>query len=213
VLLVEFASYIWFFYYTHTLLDEDQIPDMKPALVAPGLLQASSTTRVANGNQSLKELRAAAQKAILKNEVNEQKQPYTTYTNISILICSTPAIIFASIYLLEAVHAPSEKLKLSESFVGLVTIPSILATVDHVAAVLRSQREGIAWIIETAFGSSIRISLFVFPLAVIFGWALGVETGMILDGFQVIVLGLALLGVNHVIHNGFADWYVLARIF
>jgi Ca2+:H+ antiporter len=169
VLLVEFASYIWFFYYTHTLLDKDQIPDMKPGLVAPGLLQASSITRVANRNQSLKELRAAAQKAILKNEVNEQKQPCIIYTNISILICSTPAIIFASIYLLEAVYAPSEKLKLSESFVRLVTIPSILATVDHVAAVLRSQREGIAWIIETAFGSSIQISLFVFPLAVIFG--------------------------------------------
>jgi calcium/proton exchanger cax len=137
--------------------------------VAPGLLQASSTTRVANGNQSLKELRAAAQKAILKNKVNKQKQPCTIYTNISILICSTPAIIFASIYLLKAVHTPSEKLKLSESFVRLVTIPSILATVDHVTAVLCSQREGIAWIIETAFGSSIRISLFVFPLAVIFG--------------------------------------------
>ena len=206
MLLVEFASYIWFFYYTHTLLDEDQIPDMKPALVASGLLQASMSTRAANENRSLKELRAAAQEAILKNEVNKEKQPYTTYANILVLICSTPALVFASIYLLEAVHAPSEKLKLSESFVGLVTIPSILATVDHVAAILRSQKEGIAWIIETAFGSSIRISLFVFPLAVIFGWALGVEIGMILDGFQVIVLGLAILGVNHVVHNGFAHW-------
>jgi calcium/proton exchanger cax len=186
---------------------------MKPALMASGLLPASLSTRVANGNQSLKELRAAAQEAILKNEVNEQKQPYTTYANISILICSTLALVFASIYLLEAVHASSEKLKLSESFVGLVTIPSILATVGHVAAVLRSQKEGIAWIIETAFGSSIRISLFVFPLAVIFGWALRVEIGMILDGFQVIVLGLAILGVNHVIHNGFAYWYVLSRVF
>jgi hypothetical protein len=36
---------------------------------------------------------------------------------------------------------------------------------------------------------------------------------MILDGFQVIVLGLAIFGVNYVIYNGFADWYVLARIF
>jgi hypothetical protein len=71
VLLVEFASYIWFFYYTHTLLDEDQIPNMRPALVASGLLPALLSTGLANGNQSLKELRAAAQKAILKNEANE----------------------------------------------------------------------------------------------------------------------------------------------
>jgi hypothetical protein len=58
MLLVEFASYIWFFYYTYTLLDEDQIPDIKPVLVASGLLQVLLSTRAANGNQSLKELRA-----------------------------------------------------------------------------------------------------------------------------------------------------------
>lgn len=201
MLLLEFASYIWFFYYTH--VDEEKIPNAKPALVAPGLLQASLSTRVANENQSLKELRAAAREASLKNE---QKQCYAIHTIISILIFSTIALVFASIYLVEAVHAPSKELKLSESFIGLVVIPSVLATVDHVAAIVRSQKEGIAWVIETAFGSSIRISLFVFPCAVILGWALGIEIGMIIDGFQVIVLDLAIVLVNHVIHNGFAHW-------
>jgi calcium/proton exchanger cax len=169
VLLVEFASYIWFFYYIHTLLDENQIPDMKPVLVALGFLQALLLIRVTNRNQLLKELRIIAQETILKNEVNEQKQPYIIYANISILIYLTPALVFASIYLLEAVYTPSEKLKLSESFVGLVIIPFILATVNHIAAILRSQKKGIAWIIETAFGSSIRILLFMFLFAVIFG--------------------------------------------
>jgi Ca2+/H+ antiporter len=143
VLLVKFASYIWFFYYTHTLLDEDQIPDMKPVLVAPGFLQTSLSTRVANRNQSLKELRITIQEVILKNEINEQKQPYIIYANISILIYSTPALVFASIYLLEAIYIPSKKLKLSESFVGLVIILFILATVNHITAVLRSQKKGI----------------------------------------------------------------------
>jgi hypothetical protein len=36
---------------------------------------------------------------------------------------------------------------------------------------------------------------------------------MILDGFQVIVLGLTILLVNYVIYNGFAYWYVLGRVF
>jgi Ca2+:H+ antiporter len=214
VLLLEFASYIWFFYYTHTQTEagEVQIPDTKQALIASGLLPASFSTpdAIKLNENSLKELRATAQEARLKNDQkelkNDQKERYGIYANISILICSTVALVFASIYLLEAVSAPSKILQLSESFVGLVIIPSILATVDHIAAVFRSQKEGIAWIIETALGSSIRISLFVFPLAVIFGWALGVETGMILDGFQVTVLGLAILLVNHVIHNGFAHW-------
>jgi hypothetical protein len=56
VLLVKFTSYIWFFYYTYTLLNKDQIPDIKPALVALGLLQALLLTRAVNKNQLLKEL-------------------------------------------------------------------------------------------------------------------------------------------------------------
>jgi Ca2+/H+ antiporter len=133
VLLLEFASYIWFFYHTH--VDEDKIPNAKLALAALGLLAASLSTRVANENQSLKELRAAAREASLKNE---QKEPYSIYTIISILIFSIIALVFASIYLVEAVHAPSKELKLFKSFIGLVVIPSVLAIVDHVAAVIRS---------------------------------------------------------------------------
>jgi len=180
---------------------------MISALVASSLLPAVvSNPPVAQENRSLKELRAAAQEAREEKEKEKEKQSYSIYAEIPILIFSTVALVFTSVYLVEAVHAPSEKLKLSETFVGLVIIPSTLATVDHVVAIIRSREEGIAWVIETAFGSSIRIALFVFPLAVIFGWALGIEVGMILDGFQVTVLGLAILLVNYVIHNGFASW-------
>jgi Ca2+:H+ antiporter len=186
---------------------------MISALVASSLLPASLSHSVIQENRSLKELRAAAQEARLRSEdkkkqekKKQEKQSYSIYAEITILIFSTVALAFTSVYLLAAIHAPSEKLQLSETFVGLVIIPSTLATVDHVVAIIRSREEGIAWVIETAFGSSIRISLFVFPLAVIFGWAFGIEVGMILDGFQVIVLGLAILLVNYVIHNEFTSW-------
>jgi len=181
---------------------------MVSALVASSLLPASLSHSVIQENRSLKELRAAAQVARLKSEEKkkQEEQSYSIYAEITILIFSTVALAFTSVYLLAAIHAPSEKLQLSETFVGLVIIPSTLATVDHVVAIIRSREEGIAWVIETAFGSSIRISLFVFPLAVIFGWAFGIEVGMILDGFQVIVLGLAILLVNYVIHNEFTSW-------
>ena len=57
-------------------------------------------------------------------------------------------------------------------------------------------------IVDVAFSSSIRISLSVFPLAVIVGWILGIpDMDMILDGFQVTILCLTIFLVNHVIHN------------
>jgi Ca2+:H+ antiporter len=183
---------------------------MKSGLLASGLLPAlipnpgiANDFQGSNEYRSLKELRDATQKPCSK----EDKPRYPAYLDILILICSLVMLVFASIYVLEAIEAPSRSMNLSKSFVGLVVMPSIIASVDHIAATLRSHKEGIAWIIEIAFGSSVRISLFVFPIAVIVGWFLGVsDMNMILDGFQVIVLCLTIFLVNHVIHNGFLHW-------
>jgi len=166
---------------------------MKSAIVAAGFQSAA----VCAPDQSLKKLRAAAQETL------PDKPKYPIYVDILIFAGSLTAMIFASMFVLEAIDAPTQRMNLSKSFVGLVIMPSIIASVEHITAALRSRKEGIAWIIEIAFGSSIRISLFVFPLAVIVGWILNKPgMNMILDGFQVIILCLTILLVNHVVHNG-----------
>jgi hypothetical protein len=158
VLLLEFASYIWFFYYTRVV--EEKIPNAKPALAAPGLLRATLSTHVANENQSLKELRCCTRSKLK----NKRKQLHAIYTIISILIFSIIALVFASIYLVEAVHAPSKALKLSERFNGLVVKPfrtgDPLITSQPLPALKRRNSVGY----RNSFGWSIRISLFVFPL-------------------------------------------------
>lgn len=70
------------------------------------------------------------------------------------MITSITATVFTSIFLLEAIDASTWKLHLSKSFVGLVTMPLILASVDEIMAALRSCRDGIAGINEVGFGSS-----------------------------------------------------------
>ena len=68
----------------------------------------------------------------------QEEQSYSIYAEITILIFSTVALAFTSVYLLAAIHAPSEKLQLSETFIKLVIILSTLTTVDHVVAIIRS---------------------------------------------------------------------------
>jgi len=208
-------SYLWFFYYTHTDLGNEPIPSMKSALVASLTMEVSTANPqianqffLSNDHQSLKEFRAAAKERERAAGVlpSRDKPRSSICLNLLCLAGSIPALVLASIYVLESIGAPTESFKLSESFVGLVVIPSILASVEQVTTALRSHKYGIAWIVEGAFGSSIRISLFVFPVAVVLGWILGTNMDMILDGFQVVVLCLAILLVNHVIHNAFTHW-------
>lgn len=97
----------------------------------------------------------------------------------------------------------------TKSFVELVVMPSILASIEYVTTAIRSRREGISWIIEVVFGSSLRLSSFVFPIAIIVGWVVGESVmDMVLDGFQVCVLCLITLLINHVILNGIVHWRV-----
>lgn len=208
MLLLEFFCYIWFFYYTHTEMSEDgSAPPALSALAIAGLVRSAHARPVfdaavteSTAFQSLKSLREVAKEHHPKNRV------MTGYIwfDLGLLACTTVSLVFSSIYLLEAIHAPAHHL--SESFVGLVLMPCILASVEYVTDAIRSHKEGVAWVAECAFGSSIRISLFVFPVAVIVGWISGAAMDMMLDGFQVAIVALAVLMVNHVIHNAFAHW-------
>jgi len=210
VLLLEFASYIWFFYRTHIDTEDEPAPDFRLAVVAPGLtsvlakhLVVGNVLQQCDELRSLKALRTAAREA----QSDEEDAPrHSIYINVLMLACSLTAMSFTSIYVLEAVETPSQSMNLSKSFVGLVIMPSIIASVEHITAILRSRKESIAWIIEVAFGSSIRISLLVFPLSVIFGWIIAAPMDMTLDGFQVTILCLTIILVNHVIHNGYGHW-------
>lgn len=147
-------------------------------------------------------LRTAAR----ETQSEEDIPRHPIYLVVLMLIFSLTAMSFTSIYVLEAVEASSQSMNLSKSFVGLVIMLSIIASVEHITAILRSCKESIAWIIEVAFGSSIRISLLVFLLSVIFGWLIAVPMDMTLDGFQVTILCLTIILVNHVIHNGYGHW-------
>jgi Ca2+:H+ antiporter len=208
VLLLEYVSYLGFFYYTHADSATDRpVPgvgalSIQPALVNLGLLAtAIPYPSLGTEYQSLREMRDAAREARL------DKPQLPIYVNSLILACSFATMVFVSIYILEAIEAPSDIMNLSKSFVGLVIMPTIIASVEHITAILRSRKENIAWIIEIAFGSCIRIALFVFPIAVIVGWIYGIpDMNMILDGFQVTILCLTIILVNHIVHNGVFHW-------
>jgi Ca2+:H+ antiporter len=201
ILLLEYMSYIWFSYHTHTQLGERELPNMQTGLIAASLAPVA----IANPKElilDLKQLRASAQEA-------RRTPRYPIYVDVIIMTISLTAMILASIYVIEAIEAPSRALGLSKSFVGLVVMPSIIASFEHIMAVVhsRNQNQEIAWIIELALGSSIRISLFVFPITVLVGWALGIpDMNMILDGFQVTILCLTILIVNYVMTNRDIQW-------
>lgn len=57
-----------------------------------------------------------------------------------------------------------------------------------------------------AIGSSIQIALFVTPIMVLMGWAMGVPMTLQFGSFETLVTFLAVLVANFIIQDGESNW-------
>ena len=132
------------------------------------------------------------------------------FAYLLILILLVSLLVLSFIFLLEAIDFPSKDIGFSKSFVGLVIVPIIIGAAEYILTAIyayKNRRDEIKWIIEVVIILSIRISLFVLPVAVLLGWILGVPgITLFFDGFQVTMLTLAILLVNYIVHAGIAHW-------
>ncbi len=62
--------------------------------------------------------------------------------------------------------------------------------------------------IGVALGSSIQIAIFVLPLVVIIGWAIGKPLTLDLDPFLIMILTLSVIHANFVSSDGQSNWWV-----
>ncbi|KAH7009148.1 uncharacterized protein B0I36DRAFT_258127, partial [Microdochium trichocladiopsis] len=91
-------------------------------------------------------------------------------------------------------------------FLELIVIPLALGIIDQVTIITKTKNQDISWLIDTAVVSSIRVSLFAFPIAVLTGVLISSTSVLAFDTFQAIMLAIAVLLVNYVLHSGKAFW-------
>jgi len=207
VLLLEFVSYVTFFYRTHAhALDETKTgaKTFGPAMVhavcsSAGALMPAACPQLSSIT--------AEEPRSLRAEAQDPKPRYRVYVNTAILILGVTAQIFTSLYILDSIESSAKNWQSSHSLVGLILIPLIFSSVELVTAVIRSRKEGLDCVPALAFGLCIRTTLFVCPVAVLIGWMADIPGAiMIFDGFQLTILALTILLVNHVMQNHSLSW-------
>ncbi|KAL7417354.1 Sodium/calcium exchanger protein-domain-containing protein [Mrakia frigida] len=91
---------------------------------------------------------------------------------------------------------------ISREFVALILLPLVGNAAEHVTAVVVSIKDKIDLSLSIAVGSSIQIALFVIPVLVLLGWAIGQPLTLKFDLFETIALFLTILVVNWAIQDG-----------
>jgi len=90
-----------------------------------------------------------------------------------VLALSTVGVAVLSEFLVGSIESATERLHLSEMFIGVIIIPVIGNAAEHSAAVAMAMKDKMDASLSIAMGSSSQVALFVAPMLVFLGLAMG----------------------------------------
>ncbi len=91
-------------------------------------------------------------------------------------------------------------------FIGIILVPVFGNAAEHFTAITVAGKNKTDLSVGIAVGSSIQIALFVAPLMVLIGWALGVPLTLEFGIFETVATFLAVLVTNFIIQDGESNW-------
>jgi len=127
----------------------------------------------------------------------------------SLLVLGVAAIVigFVSEFLVGAVGAAGEALRFGPVFMGVVVIALIGNAAEHSTAVTAAIAGDIDLAFSIALGSSIQVALFVAPLLVLLGHAIGVPLGLEFTVLEVVAVMLSVTAVSTLVRDGETNWF------
>lgn len=104
--------------------------------------------------------------------------------------------------LVHSIDGLTERTNVSREFVGLILLPVVGNSVEHITAVTVSLKDRLNLSLSIAVGSSVQVSLCLLPILVLVGWAIGQPMSLLFDTFETICLVIAVVLVNFAIADG-----------
>jgi Ca2+:H+ antiporter len=126
--------------------------------------------------------------------------------SIVLLLGSTLFVAFMAEILVGSISHAAEEYHLPTLFIGVILVPFFGNAAEHFTAVTVAGKNKMDLSVGIAIGSSIQIALFVTPLMVLMGWALGVSMTLQFGSFETLVTFLAVLIANFIIQDGESNW-------
>jgi len=126
--------------------------------------------------------------------------------SIILLVGSTLFVAFMAEILVGSISHAAEEYHIPTLFIGIILVPFFGNAAEHFTAVIVAGKNKMDLSVGIAIGSSIQIALFVTPIMVLMGWAMGVPMTLQFGSFETLVTFLAVLVVNFIIQDGESNW-------
>lgn len=128
------------------------------------------------------------------------------FSSVLLLFVSTALVAVCAQFMVKSLDNLVKKGPLGELFIGLIILPVLGNAAEHFTAVKIAWKNNMDLAIGIAIGSSIQIALFVTPVVVLIGWAVGKELTLHFHLFESVVLFLAAYVVNFLVLDGRSNY-------
>ncbi len=124
-----------------------------------------------------------------------------------LLAASMAGVIVVSEILVGSVAQTGEDLGFGELFVGAIIVGIVGNAAEHSSAIMLARKGKMELSIGIAAGSGTQIALFVVPILVFTGIALGQPFTLVFTMLELAVIFLAAIILNLIVHDGRSNWF------
>ncbi|MCJ1248719.1 hypothetical protein MMC30_005938 [Trapelia coarctata] len=144
--------------------------------------------------------------SIQSEDSNKAEKHLSRTSAVVLLLISTALVAVCADFLVNSIGYLVSNTGVSEEFIGLIILPIVGNAAEHVTAVTVASRNKMDLAIGVAVGSSIQIALFVTPVIVLLGWALGKDMSLYFSLFETIALFVSAFIVNFLVLDGRSNY-------
>ncbi len=125
---------------------------------------------------------------------------------IGVLLAATLLVAIESELLVGSLEEATARLGLTELFTGVILLPIIGNAAEHATAITVAIKNKMDLSLSVAVGSSLQIALFVAPVLVLAGWAMGQPMDLDFNPFELVAVAVAVLIANSISGDGKSNW-------
>ena len=124
-----------------------------------------------------------------------------------LLAASMVGVIVVSEILVASVETTGEELGFGQLFVGAIIVGIVGNAAEHSSAILLARKGKMELSIGIAAGSGTQIALFVVPILVFAGIAMGQPFTLVFTLLELATIFLAAIILNLIVHDGRSNWF------
>jgi Ca2+:H+ antiporter len=141
-------------------------------------------------------------------DINESHGAHWSKKKSFVLLAASMAgVIVVSEILVASVETTGEELGFGELFVGAIIVGIVGNAAEHSSAILLARKGKIELSIGIAAGSGSQIALFVVPILVFSGIAMGQPFTLVFTLLEITVIFLSAIILNLIVHDGRSNWF------